>query len=75
MTTTEQQRQTDADLLYERYGKPLEAEHLGEYVAISPEGKTLLGPTVVDVMQRAAEAFGPGNVIFKIGLGATGRWR
>lgn len=27
-----------ADALYERYGKPLEANHWGEYVVISPDG-------------------------------------
>ena len=28
-----------ADALYERYGKPLEEAHWGEYVVISPDGK------------------------------------
>jgi hypothetical protein len=28
--------------LYERYGKPLESKHRGEYVAIAPDGRTVL---------------------------------
>ena len=30
------------DRLYERYGKPLEAEHWGKYAAIPPDGRTIL---------------------------------
>ena len=39
-------RQRKADLgrqyneLYEKYGNPLEAQHYGEYLAVSPDGKT-----------------------------------
>jgi hypothetical protein len=64
-----------ADALYERYGRPLEAEHQGEYLAVSPRGDTLVGPTLLDVLERATDAFGPGNYLFKIGEKAVGRWR
>src|ERR1700674_2062251 len=37
--------------LYQLYGKPLEQAHWGEYLAISPEGKTLLGSALLDVME------------------------
>ena len=75
MTAADQARKAQADTLYERFGRPLEAQHRGEYVAISPEGKTLLGPSVLDVLQRAKAAFGPGNFIFKVGDKAVGKWR
>ena len=64
-----------ANLLYERYGKPFEAQHRGQYVAISPEGRTLLGDSVRDVLLQAKAAFGPGNFVFKIGERAVGKWR
>jgi hypothetical protein len=57
----------DLDRLYEQYGKPLEAEHWGEYLAISPDGRTMLAPTDWDALTQSAQAFGPGNLIFKVG--------
>ena len=37
------QRAENKQLLYEQYGKALEKDHTGEYVAIGPDGKTILG--------------------------------
>jgi hypothetical protein len=75
MRTDEARRLREADTLYERYGRPLEAEHRGEYVAIAPDGRTLVGPTVLAVAQRGRDAFGPGYFVFKLGERAVGRWR
>ncbi len=61
--------------LYEKYGKPMEEEHQGEYLAISPQGKTLLGNDLLDLMKTATDIFGPGNLIFKVGEKAVGKWR
>ena len=63
------------DELYERYGRPLERDHLGEYAAISPDGDVVLGQTPHEAAQRAAEQFGPGSFLFKIGDRVVGRWR
>jgi hypothetical protein len=63
------------DERYERYGRPLEREHAGEYLAISPSGATILGPTLLDVTQRAAELFGPGSFVYKVGARSVGKWR
>ena len=63
------------DDLYETYAKPLEPDHTGEYLAVSPEGKTLLGLNLRDVVHRATESFGPGNFIYKIGEKSVGKWR
>lgn len=65
----------EAERLYEQYGKPLEPQHTGQYVAISTDGKTLLGSTVLEVMQQAKAAFGPGSFIFKVGDRSVGKWR
>ena len=71
----DQERKRRADQLYESYGKPLETHHRGEFVAISPDGKTLLGRNVRDVLLEARATFGPGNFIFKIGERIVGKWR
>lgn len=74
MTAEDQERKRQADALYQQYGKPLEADHRGQFVAISPEGKTLLGTDLVQVLDAAAHTFGPGNFIFKVGEKAVGKW-
>jgi hypothetical protein len=63
-----------AEELYKQHGKPLEAKHSGKYVAISQDGKTLIGTSVFAVMQEAKQHFGPGNFIFKIGERSVGKW-
>ncbi len=77
----ERQRRQQAELLaeahrlYEQYGKPLEAEHLGEFVAIARNGRTQLGTSAGAVGRQAKQVFGPGNFVFKIGPRVVGRWR
>ena len=53
--------------LYQKYGKPLEAEHRGKYVAITSDGRTMLGTDEDTLFDDALEAFGAGIVIFKVG--------
>jgi hypothetical protein len=64
-----------ADHLYERFGRGLEHDHEGSFVAINPDGRYLIGATAGEVGRRAKAAFGPGNFVFKIGLRVVGRWR
>ena len=64
-----------ANELYEAHGRPLETEHRGEFLAVSPDGKTLIGANLRDVTRKASETFGPGNFVYKIGDKAVGRWR
>jgi hypothetical protein len=63
------------DELYELYGKPLEAEHRGEFLAISPQGKTMLGPTLRQVALQAPDVLGPGVFVYQVGEPAVGKWR
>jgi hypothetical protein len=58
-------RRKTARSLYEQYGKPLEAEHAGEYVVISDSGKTILGKSLTEVVANAIETFGNGQFAFK----------
>ena len=75
LRTEQQALSAEADRLYEQYGKPLEGDHLGEFVAISRDGRTLLGTSAGQVGRQAKEAFGPGNFVFKIGPRVVGKWR
>ena len=70
-----QQRKDLSEALYAKYGKPLEAEHFGAYLAVTPDGRTLLGASLVEVAQRAKAAFGSGSYLFKVGTKAVGKWR
>jgi hypothetical protein len=63
------------DELYEQYAKPLEAEHWGEFVAVSPRGETILGSSVLEVAEQAKARFGFGVFVYKVGGRAVGKWR
>jgi hypothetical protein len=75
MTAEQAALKEQADKLYEQYGKPLEHEHWGEYVAIFPDGKTIIGRTRLEVANQALQTIGRGSFLFKIGERAVGRWR
>ena len=61
--------------LYEQYGKPLEKDHTGEYVAIAADGQTIVSDDPDDVLQRAVTQFGSGNfALAKIGEKAFDQW-
>ena len=60
--------------LYERYGKPLEQDHKGEYVAIGPKGEIILGTDDFTVTHEAIQRFGSGNFAFRK-VGVEMRWR
>lgn len=61
------------DELYERYGKPLEAEHWGEFLSVVPDGRRLIGKDLTEVAHAAVQAFGHGIRLYKIGPRAVGR--
>ncbi len=62
--------------LYEKYAKRLEKEHKGEFVAIGLDGALIVGTSLPDVLQKAAEQFGAGNfALWKIGYDYVLKWR
>ena len=75
MTAEQTALNEQANRLYEQYGKPLEAEHTGEYVAVFPDGKTIIGRSRLAVANRAVQTIGRGSFLFKIGEKAVGKWR
>ena len=77
MTSTSlyEDRRKTARALYEQYGKPLEAEHTGEYVVIANNGNTIVSKSLTEAVTRAIEKFGKGHFVFKIGSRAVGSFR
>lgn len=62
--------------LYQKYGKPLEQDHTGEYVAISMGGETILGTRLGELLRQAVEAFGRDNfAIARVGHDTIETWR
>ena len=55
----------EADSLYDRYGKPLEQDHRGEYIAIAQDGRIIVDEDDVKVIDQAVDKFGSGNFIFR----------
>lgn len=69
-------RAREDERLYERYGRPLESDHRGEFVAISDDGRIIIGADELDLATRAIEQFGSGNfALRRIGFDANIRWR
>ena len=75
MAASDQKLVEKAESLYELYGNPLEKEHWGEYVAIFPDGRLVLGSNRLEALDRAIVQFGPGSFVFKVGDKVVGRWR
>ncbi|MBI3103457.1 hypothetical protein HYZ05_00795 [Candidatus Daviesbacteria bacterium] len=61
------------DKLYAKYGKPLEDEHWGEFIAISEDGKIALSASLIDVFKKS-ESFTTQSHIFKVGEKAVYKW-
>ena len=59
--------------LYERYGKPLEAEHWGKYLAVHPDGRTVLTDDYETLKEHAHTELGMEIYVFKVGSWAVRR--
>ena len=70
-----EERSRKDDILYDTYGKPLEAEYTGKFVAISDGGEIILGKDTVEVLDKAIARFGSGNfALRRVGFDTLGRW-
>jgi hypothetical protein len=69
-------RDAQDDALYERHGRPLERDHVGEFVAISNDGRVIVGADELRLAQQAVREFGAGAfALRRIGAAAEVRWR
>jgi hypothetical protein len=75
MAESDQQLTEQAEKLYEQYGRPLEHMHWGEYIAIFPDGRFVLGQSRLEVLDQALAQFGPSSLLFKVREKVVGRWR
>ncbi len=75
MAASSQEWMEQAESLYNQYGKPLEQKHWGEFVAIFPDGRLVIGQSRQDALERAVNKFGQGCFLFKVGDKVVGRWR
>ena len=57
----------DSEAVYDRFVKPLEAEHYGRYIAVLPDGRYVLGDDLTEVVQLASAEFDQCAFAFKIG--------
>jgi len=64
-----------ADKLYNQYVQPMEKNHRGDYVAVSPHGQIVLDKSLLKVCEQAKETFGHDNFVFKVGEKVVGKWR
>lgn len=56
------------DALYAKYVKPLEKDHNGEYAAVADDGRVVLAPSLIEVMEMAEQRLDRGgNFLFKVG--------
>ena len=75
MSKSNSELMEQSETLYNEYGKPLEQDYWGEFVAICPDGRTLVGTDLMDVSEQALAQFGKWSFVFKVGEKAVGKWR
>ncbi len=76
MTTGHTLNLRESDRLYDQYVKPIENRHRGEYVGVSLDGDTVIGSTLIGVIQQSSARFGKGkSVVFRVGDKVVGRVR
>jgi hypothetical protein len=64
----------EMEAIYERYVRPLEKEHWSKFVAVSLDGRVLIGEEELAVFQEALRDFSGGNfVMMRVGLKAVGK--
>ncbi len=66
----------EMEALYDQFVRPLEGEHWGKFVAVSLDGRVLLGDDREAVALEALQQFGSGNfVMMRVGLKVVGKIR
>jgi hypothetical protein len=64
----------EMEAIYDRYVRQLKQEHWSKFVAVSLDGRVLLGEEELAVFQEALRDFGSGNfVMMRVGLKVVGK--
>jgi len=53
--------------IYDRYVKPVEQEHLGEFVLVTPDGEMIFATDSSELVRKTEHVTGEGNCIFRVG--------
>ena len=64
------QRRNDGcrlDRVYEQYVKPVEQDHLGEYVLVTPAGEMIFASSQAELVERTGHIRGTDNRLFTVG--------
>ncbi|MFN3423035.1 MAG: hypothetical protein ACK40X_15075, partial [Armatimonadota bacterium] len=66
----------EVERLYEKHAKQLEETHWGKFLALTPDGRYIVGDDDVEVIDEAVKKFGQGNfVLMKVGTKSAYRLR
>ena len=63
------------DALYDRFVLPIEADHAGEFVVVSTDGRMIFGPTLTKALAAARPVLGRGTYSYRVGDRFVGRLR
>jgi hypothetical protein len=74
VTATERAQQEIEQLSNERYGKPLEHDHPGRFIAVARDGRTVPGATRFEAARKTQEELGSGMFLYKLGERSVGEW-
>jgi hypothetical protein len=71
MPTPKSEAVLEAERIYERYVKPLEHVHPGEYALVTPEGSVHFAPSLLELAWKAHKTPSDKNLLFKVGAVAA----
>jgi hypothetical protein len=72
---SQEELRAEGDRLYDRFVKPLEAEHQGEFAVVARDGTVLLGGSLAELTEEAVTRLGKEHFAFRVGDKAVGRIR
>ena len=67
MSTQQRDVGSRLDRIYEHYVKPVEQDHLGEYVLVTPAGEMIFASSQSELIKRTEHIRGTDNCLFKVG--------
>lgn len=67
MSSSEEAAGRRLDRMYEQYVKPVEQEHLGEYVVVTPAGDMYFAQTQSELVKKTMHLREGGNGLFRVG--------
>ena len=73
-SSSEEDAEARFDRMYEQYVKPVEREHLGEYVVVTPTGEMYFAQTESELVMKTLHLREGDNFLYKVGEIAAARF-